>query len=245
MRTITIFILMDNINWTKATYNLFLNQLESYSDSKYKNFHSTLIKDSNKLIGVRTPVLKSIAKDISKTNYKKWLKYNKHTTYEETIIHGLILTYLNIDFKNFLEALDNFIPLIDNWAICDIVCANAKIFKKNLEEGLIYITNYLNNSNPWIKRVGLVLLLDYYINDKYIDKVLSIANNIKSNEYYVKMANAWLISICYIKYPIKTEAFLNNTKIDNWTYNKVISKICDSKRITINTKNKLKDKLKR
>ena len=139
---------------------------------------------------------------------------------------------------------NGFIPLIDNWAICDIVCANAKIFKKNLEEGLIYINKCINNHNPWSKRVGLVLLLDYYINDKYIDVVLKLANNIKSDEYYVKMANAWLISICYIKYPNKTETFLNNTKIDNWTYNKAISKICDSTRVEKEAKNKLKEKLK-
>lgn len=78
----------------------------------------------------------------------------------------------------------------------------------------------------------MVLLLNYYINDKYIDLILKIANNINSEEYYVKMANAWLISICYIKYPNKTKIFLNNTKIDKWTYNKSISKICDSKRIS-------------
>lgn len=238
---------MDNTIWTKKEYNLFLKKLESYSDSKYRDFHSSLIKDNNnnnKLIGVRTPILKSIAKEISKTDYKKWLKYNNHKTYEETIIHGLILGYLNINFKDFLDLFDNFIPLIDNWAICDIVCANTKIFKKNLDEGITYINNCLNNDNPWIKRVGIVLLLNYYINDKYIDLVLKIASNIKSDEYYVKMANAWLISICYIKYPIKTEIFLNNTKIDNWTYNKTLSKICDSKRINKDTKIKLRSKLK-
>lgn len=235
---------MDNIKWNKKNYNQFLIKLESYSDSKYKKFHVSLIKDKTKLIGVRTPILKSIAKEISKTNYNDWLKYNRHNTYEETIIHGLVLTYLKINFKDFLSKFNNFIPLINNWAICDIVCANAKIFKKNLEEGLVFINKCLKNNNLWFKRVGLVLLLDYYINDQYIDEVLAISNSIKSNEYYVQMANAWLISICYIKYPNKTENFLKNTKIDDWTYNKAISKICDSKRITNEIKNSLKSKLK-
>ena len=235
---------MDNIIWSKETYDLFLKQLESYSDSKYKKFHASLIKDNDKLIGVRTPILKNIAKDISKTDYKEWLKYNNHSTYEETIIHGLVLTYLKADFKHFLELFDNFIPLIDNWAICDIVCANAKIFKNNLEEGLDYINKCLKSNNLWINRVGVVLLLDYYVNDKYISEVLSLSDNICSDEYYVKMANAWLISICYIKHPVKTELFLNNTKIDNWTYNKAISKICDSTRVDKEIKSKLKEKLK-
>ena len=244
MKTITNFIRMDNIIWSKETYNLFLKQLESYSDSKYKTFHASLIKNCDKLIGVRTPLLKNIAKDISKTDYEEWLKYNNHNTYEETIIHGLVLTYLKVDFRNFLELFDIFIPLIDNWAICDIICANAKTFKNNLEDGVNYINKCLKSNNLWIVRVGLVLLLNYYINDKYIDTVLSLSNDINSDEYYVKMANAWLISICYIKYPDKTKLFLNNTKIDNWTYNKAISKICDSTRVDKEIKIKLKEKLK-
>lgn len=222
---------MDNIIWNKRTYKEFLKYLESNSDSKYKEFHFNLLNDDIELYGVRTPLLKKIAKDISRTNYKEWLKYNNHKTYEEIIIHGLVLSYLKTDFYGFLDEFDNFIPYISNWAICDIVCANLKIFKNNLEDGLPYICKKINSNNLWQQRVGLVLLLNFYINDKYIDLILKIANNINSEEYYVKMANAWLISICYIKYPNKTKMFLNNTRIDKWTYNKSISKICDSKRI--------------
>lgn len=236
---------MDKTVWNVETYKQFIKDLETYSDSKYKKFHFKLLNSDVNLLGVRTPILKKIAKSISTTNYSDWLKYNKHTCYEEVLLHGLVVTYTKNNWDRFINEFDNFTKYIDNWAACDIVCANAKIFKKHLKEGLNYINLCLNDKNTWKIRVGLVLLLDFYINDDYINTVLKLANQKYSEEYYVKMAQAWLISICYIKYPKITEKFLYNTSIDQWTLNKTISKICDSKRITKETKLRLKKELKR
>lgn len=235
---------MDNIVWNQKTYKQFIKEIKTYGDSEYKKFHSKLLKSDISLIGVRTPILKNIAKDLIKTDYKAWLKYNKHQFYEENILHGLVITYAKVSWDEFIMQFDEFVSYIDNWAVCDIVCANAKIFTKNLESGLEYILKCLQDSNYWRQRVGLVLLLDYYINDQYINKVLEIANDVNSKDYYVQMANAWLISICYIKYPKLTNQFLQNTKIDDWTYNKIISKICDSKRVSKEEKQRLKIHLK-
>lgn len=236
---------MDKTIWNVETYEQFIKELETYSDNKYKNFHFKLLNSDVNLLGVRTPILKKMAKNISVTNYHDWLIYNKHVYYEEIVIHGLIVTYAKSGWDDFIEEFDHFTNYIDNWAACDIVCANAKNFKKNLKRGLEYINLCLNNENVWKKRVGLVLLLDFYINDEYINIVLDLANHQYAEEYYVKMAQAWLISICYIKYPKNTEKFLCNTRIDKWTLNKAISKICDSKRITKENKLRLKKELKR
>lgn len=223
---------LDNIVWNKKTYNEFIIYLLTLKDETYKNFHFKLLKnDKINLIGIRTPLLKEIAKNISKTNYLEFIKLNKHKYYEETILHGLVITYLKIDFKESIELFNEYINYIDNWASCDIVISNFKTFKDNLELGLIYINNYLNNKNPWINRVGIVLLLNYYINDSYIDKILNICNNIKTSDYYVKMANAWLISMCLIKYYDKTYNFLLNNNLDDWTHNKAIQKSIESYRI--------------
>ena len=228
------------INITENNYNEFIEYLYSLSDIKYREFHSKITMD-NTLIGIRTPKLKEIAKELVKTNnYQNFIKYSNFETYEERIIYGLIIGYLKCDFNEQLELLNNFIPLINNWAINDIICANLKSFKRNQQEGYKYIKNCLQSNNSWQIRVGLVLLLDFYINDKYIDKILQICNNINNNEYYVKMANAWLISICYIKYKDKTKNFLENNKLDNWTQNKAIQKIIESKRVAKEEKDKLK-----
>jgi len=231
---------IENIIWNENSYNEFIKYLFSIKDEIYSKFHSKLLKnDKIKVIGIRTPLLKEIAKKITKTDYLKFIKLNNHKYYEETILHGLVITYLKIEFKKSIKLFNNYIKHIDNWASCDIVISNYKIFKKNLDLGFNYITKYLNDTNPWINRVGIVLLLNYYINDDYIDEILNICNNIKTNEYYVKMANAWLISMCLIKQYNKTYNFLLNNNLDNWTHNKAIQKSIESYRI------KNKEELKR
>lgn len=229
---------LENIIWNKDNYNKFIDYLFTLEDLKYKEFHSKIILSDN-LIGIKTPILKMIAKNICKGDYKTFIKLNKHIYYEETIIHGLIIGYLK-DFKEIIDLLDEFIPYVNNWAINDIVCANMKIFKKNQEEGFNIIKKYIKTNNPFQIRIGIVLLLDFYINDKYIDEIFKIVNNIKNDNYYVKMANAWLLSICYIKYKEKTYEFLLNNNLDKFTFNKTISKICDSKRVDIKDKELLK-----
>ena len=98
--------------------------------------------------------------------------------------------------------------------------------------------------NSWSKRFGLVLLLTYYINDEYIDEVIKISMDINSKDYYVLMANAWLISICYIKYPEKIEPLILNKSWDIITLKKAIGKIKDSYRVNKEDKEKLNKFLK-
>lgn len=229
---------LSGIKWTKQTYQEFIKKLETQADLKYKQFHGTLIKDNN-LIGIRIPTLRNIAKQISKGDYQNFLKENKHQTYEENILHGFVISYSKTDFDTKLKQLDEFLPYINNWAICDCTCSTLKSFKNNQEEGYQKIIDYLNSNNEWTIRTGLVLLLNYYINDQYIDQILKQAITIKNQEYYVEMANAWLISMCYIKYPKKTEKLLKQKILNTFTQNKSIDKIRDSYRVTKEDKKRL------
>ena len=212
---------------TRSDYNKIIDYLYQKRDIKYKEFHCSL-KGASEMIGVRTNILKSIAKEISKNDYQDLIKLNNKYYYEEKAILAYLIGYLKIDFSDVIMILEDNINYFDTWALTDGLCANLKIFKKHLDEGFVFI-NKLLDSNTWHIRIGLVLLLDYYINDKYIDKVLEISLSIKNNDHYVMMANAWLVSICYIKYPDKTKVILN--KLDIVTRRKAISKINDSKRV--------------
>lgn len=218
-----------DIKWNKENYQKFLEYLDSLKDIEYKNFHAKLTKEDD-LIGVKTPKLKSIAKDISKYNYQGFFKANTHKTYEERTIHGLVIGYLR-NYDDTIFYLDRFFKYIDNWATCDLMCANLKIFKRNLDKGFIYINDLLSSNDGWKIRVALVLLNNYYVNDKYIDKLFDIADNVSCEQYYVKMSVAWLISTCYIKYQDKTYNYLLNNKLDDWIFNKTIQKIKESKRV--------------
>ena len=227
--------------WTKEDYQKFLDYLKSSSDATYRAFHFKLLKNDNiQVIGVRTPLLKQLAKQISLGNYTEFISLNRHEYYEEDVIYGFILGYLKLDFQDLLNLLKEFTKHIDNWATNDLVCSNLKMFKKNLELGFYYIEELLKSQNRWENRFSLVLLLNFYVNDEYIDKVLKIASNIQSNDYYVLMANAWLLSICYIKYKDKTFPLFKEPILDDFTHNKAISKIIESNRISKEEKKEIR-----
>lgn len=227
-----------SIKWNENNYQEFLNYLKGQADAEYRDFHKKLLKDENiKVIGIRTPILRKIAKEIK--DIKGFIKYNTHEFYEENILAALVITKVK---DNLFTYINNFIPYINNWAVNDIFASSLKQFKNiDIKE----VKPYLNSNNPWSVRFGLTLLLSHYVTDKYIDEILEICDSINIDHYYVKMANAWLLSICYIKFPEKTEKFLKNTKIDNFTYNKTISKICDSYRVNKEDKTRLKEMKKR
>ena len=220
------FILTVDFN---KDYKKFIEYLFSLKDDEYREFNQKIVKTDN-IIGIRLPILKNIAKNIAKVDYMSFIKNNQHQYYEEIMLHGLVITYLKVSFEESVILFDDYIKFIDSWATCDSVVMNYKIVSKNLDFYLIKIKEYLSNKKTFIKRVGIVLLF-YYLNDKYIDSVLEISDSIVTTEYYVKMANSWLISICLIKYYDKTINFLKNCHLDDWTYNKALQKAIESNRI--------------
>ena len=229
-----------NINWTKLDYQNFLSYLNDQQDLKYRDFHKSLLNADVNLIGIRTPKLKKIAKEISLGNYDNFIKLNTHKYYEETIIHALVISNLK-DINIVINYIDNFLNYIDNWATCDILCGSLKIVNKNKEIFFNYIKNKIKNHNPWIKRFCFVLLLDYFLEDKYIKEIFNLTNKYNTKDYYVNMAIAWLISIAYIKNKNATINYLKNNKLDNFTHNKAIQKIRESTRITLEDKELIKN----
>lgn len=222
----------------KEKYNDLMKYLYENKDEKYKEFNKKLLKDNSiNVIGIRIPELKKIAKKIAKEDYNGFIKNNTHKTFEESTLHGLVLGYIKTEEKNLLKLIDEFLLYNNNWATNDTTCSNLKVFK-NIE--IDKTLKYINNDNPWTIRFGLILLLNHYINEENIDKILKICDNVKSKEYYVQMANAWLISMCYIKFKDKTYNFLLNNNLDKFTLNKSISKICDSYRVSNNDKKIIK-----
>ena len=230
---------MEKKIWDKENYSVFLNDLYKKGDRGYKEFHSSLGIDNSYLIGINSPTLKEIAKEISNTDYLSFIKFNTHGTYEERMIHGLLLGDIKDDFTTILSMLKDFIPYIDNWALCDATAANLKVTRKNLKCAFPFVQECLNDGNSWSQRLGFVLLLDYYINDEYIDIILDLCNRHETDEYYVKMAIAWLISACYIKQKEKTIKFLKSNNLSPWIQNKAIQKIRESKRVSEEEKNEI------
>lgn len=213
--------------------------IQENCDLTYQKFLKKIVSSNYPILGVRAPFLKKYAKEITSDN-PKWFYEETFDTYEKIALYGYSLGYLKCNFQDLLSEIEKFFPYIDNWAINDSTCSNLKQFKKQQIEGFSFIRKCLKEKNPYIIRFGLVLLLNYYINDQYIDIVLKICEHDYLDHYYVSMAHSWLISMCYIKYPNKTYSFLQETNINSWVYHKAISKICDSKRISNEVKEKLR-----
>lgn len=223
--------------------NFIQKELFELRDEKYKDFHSSLCPGVDNIIGIRVPVLRNYAKKLAKTNWEENFKQIQDEYYEEIMLQGMIIGLAIKDIKELEKYLEEFIPKIDNWAVCDVCCAGLKLTNKNLEEMWIFLQKYLKSDKEFEIRFGVVMLLDYYIKEEYLEKVLQILDNIKHDGYYVKMAVAWAISICYIKFPKETEKYLKNNNLDEFTFKKSIQKIKESYRVSSEQKEML-DKIK-
>lgn len=224
--------------------NLIRKKLFELKDEEYKKFHSSLCPGVDTIIGVRVPILRKYAKELAKSNWKENFAQIQNEYYEEIMLQGMIIGIAIKDIEELKEYLEEFIPKIDNWAVCDVCCGGLKLTQKNLKEMWKFLQKYLNSDKEFEVRFGIVMLLDYYINEEYIEKILKIFDETKHEGYYVKMAVAWAISICYIKFPQETEEYLKNNNLDEFTYRKSIQKIKESYRVSKDQKQKLEEQAK-
>lgn len=216
-------------------------ELKSLQDKKYKEFHSKLCPGTNNIIGIRIPVLREYAKTLLKEkDFKTLINNIDNEYYEEIMLQGMLIGLVKKDFNEIKPYIENFIPKINNWAICDTFCAGLKITKKYKEEMWNLINKYVTSDQEFYIRFAVVMILDYYIEEEYIEADFKIFNNIKSDKYYVQMAVAWAISICFIKYYEKTIEYIKTADLDEFTYNKAIQKAIESYRITKEQKDILK-----
>lgn len=216
------------------------DKLFELSDDKFKTFHSRLCPNTDNIIGVRLPLLRQLAKEIAKGDWRNFLSNSKEEYYEEILINGLVIAYAKCDVEERLNYIESFVPKIDNWAICDSFCNTLKFVNKNKEIMWEFIQPYLKSYNEFEIRFAVVIILNYYITEDYIDLVLKTLDNIKHDGNYVKMAIAWAISMCFVKFEEKTMAYLKDNSLDDFTYNKSLQKICESLRVDKNTKELIK-----
>ena len=218
--------------------------LREKADIKYKEFHSGLCPDTNNILGIRVPVLRQYAKELlRKYDYEFLLQNIDNKYYEEIMLQGMIIGLSKEkDFEKIEKYIIEFIPKIDNWAVCDTFCAGLKITKKYKKGMWELIDKYLKSEKEFELRFGIVMILDFYIEENYLQEDFKIFENINSKDYYVQMAVAWAISICLIKYYDETLLFLKDKKekFDKFTYNKALQKGIESFRLTKEQKETLR-----
>ena len=223
--------------------NDILKKLVNLSDIEYKKFNSKLCPDTQKeMLGIRIPILRKLAKDILKENidWKDFLN-NDPKYFEETILQGLLIAYSKINFQEKMELVKNFVPKIDSWEICDTFVPTLKIEEKNLNEFWGFILPYTKSNKEFEVRFSIISMLDYFLNEEYVDEVIKVLDKISHDGYYVKMGIAWVVAEIGIKYNNKLMKYLKGkNNLDKFTFNKTLQKMIESYRITKEEKEILK-----
>lgn len=225
----------NKFNWDKSDREKYIEYLISYKDYEYKEFQEGIVNTKLNIIGVRMQYLKEIANDIGKSNnVLNYLEYIDKEYYESVLIYGLVLSKCSDDIIN--KYIMKFLELIDNWAICDSFCSSMKCVRNKLGKWWIYLVNLIDLDKEFQTRFSMVMFMDYYLCDNYIDRVLKIVCSIKSDYYYINMAISWLLSVAIIDYKDKVINILESNVLSKFVQNKTISKIQDSYRVDNNTK---------
>lgn len=217
-------------------------ELIEISETEFKKFTANLIPGAENILGIRMPVLREISKKIAAdVKWKDYVLYENMEYYEEFMLQGMIIGLKKKEnIEEILKLTEKFIPRINNWAVCDTFCTDLKIVKKNKERVWKFLERYFLSDKEYDIRFAAVLSLKYFVDEEYLDRMFLYFDNLKNHQYYVQMAVAWAVAEIYIKYPEKTLEYINNNKLDNFTHNKSIQKICESFRVDKETKEKLK-----
>ncbi|MEG0751824.1 MAG: DNA alkylation repair protein [Oscillospiraceae bacterium] len=217
---------------TTSSQKTVVEQLFKMQDMGYREFNARLIPaiDKSTIIGVRTPALRKFSKEFAKSaNADEFLQTLPHQYYEENNLHGFLIEQSR-DYGNCIAELDAFLPYVDNWETCDLIC--PKVFGKHLPELLEKINEWLLSEHIYTIRFGMGMLMRFYLDDQFKPKYLQLVANVHSTEYYVNMMIAWFFATAMAKQYDAAVSYIEQRKLDKWTHNKTIQKAVESYRIT-------------
>lgn len=210
----------------------FRDELFALQDTEYADFQAKLTPGIPRdlFIGVRVPLVRTLAKKLFKDQEtREFLKELPHKYYDENMLHGLLLSEMK-DYDACVEAVDEFLPYVDNWAVCDIM--SPKIFKKNKFALLEKIREWSASEKTYTCRFGIEMLMSYFLDDDFKPEYLDIPAMVHSEEYYVQMMVAWFYATALAKQWDATVKYIEDNRLDTWTHNKTIQKARESYRIT-------------
>lgn len=227
---------MNNIN------NQIAKELQELADGEYRLFSIKLNPNVPSILGVKVPLLRDLAKKISHDDWRSYLEHAQCEYLEERMLYGLVIGYVTgITLEERLQLIARFVPLINCWAVCDTACSTYnKYAKKNPEQFYDFIQPYLQSDKEYFIRFGVVLLMDSFINEEYLQRLFTHFSNIHHTGYYVQMAVAWAVSVCYVKFPKETYSFLQQHTLDAFTHNKALQKAVESFRVDTEEKERIK-----
>lgn len=226
-------------------------RLLALAEPEYQKFSSSLLPGVKNVLGVRLPKLRKLAEQLASRDWKGYADSiaqdggdGTEVFFEEIMLKGFLIGYARRRAKaplaEILAETEGFLPLIDNWSVCDSFCSTLKAAREYPEEVWDFLQPYFQSEKEFSVRFAVVMSLDYYINPEYIDRLFPIYDSIRHPAYYVKMAVAWAVSMCYVRFPQKTEKYLASCALDDFTYNRAIQKTTESRCVDAQTKERLR-----
>lgn len=215
-------------------------RLYAHQDAAYREFNSRLLPgvDPETVIGVRTPILRKLAKELVREGLaEQFLDELPHRYFEENNLHAFILESSK-DFNQAIYRLEQFLPYVDNWSTCDQM--NPKVLKKDLRRLLPKINGWIRSEQPFTVRYGLGMLMRYFLDDDFQPEYLESAASVHRSEYYVRMMAAWFFATALAKQEAAVLPYIENRRLDPWVHNKTIQKAVESDRIRPELKEYLK-----
>ena len=228
--TSLFIIVMKLIKNSLDQKNLLTDLLFSNRDPAYQQFQAALIPTipPDMVIGVRTPIIRKIAKEATNSAAESFMKQLPHHFYEENNLHGYLIERIH-DYRRCLCELVRFLPYVNNWATCDSV--SPPIFKRYLAELSEIIYEWIHAEHPYTVRYGIGMLLKYYLGEQFHPKYLKWVAEIHSEEYYVRMMQAWYFATALAKQYDDVIPYLQENRLTPWIHNKTIQKALESNRI--------------
>ena len=207
-------------------------ELLRLGDTGYREFQSKLIPtvDPDHFIGVRTPELRKMAKNLSRQeDAEEFLNDLPHRFFDENQLHAFIISEIK-DFDRCLAAVNRFLPYVDNWATCDQM--SPKVFKRHKKELPGPVNSWISGGETYTVRFGVKMLMEHFLDDAFDPAYLDLAAKIRSEEYYIRMMIAWYFATALAKQYDAAIPFITDRRLDIWTHNKTIQKAIESYRIS-------------
>ena len=207
-------------------------RLFALRDEAYGDFTAKLVPNvpREQIIGVRTPALRGLARELSGTaEAADFLAALPHTYLEENHLHGFLLERIR-DYTACVKALDAFLPYIDNWATCD--CIGPACFKKNHARLIVDVRRWLLSERLYTKRFAIRMLMNHFLDADFRPEYLDLVAAIRTDEYYLRMMQAWYFATALAKQYDAALPHIEQKRIEPWTHSKAIQKAVESYRIT-------------
>ena len=206
--------------------------LFSLRDEKFAAFQARLIPNvaPERIIGVRTPALRKLAKTLRGSGEaEEFLKALPHDFFEENKLHAFLLCEMK-DFDACVQAVEDFLPYVDNWATCDQM--SPGVFRKNKQALLPYIRCWIASERCYPRRFGTGMLMSHFLDEDFREEYLRLVSDKRSEEYYVNMMIAWYFATALAKQYEAALPYLENRRLDPWVHNKTIQKAVESFRVS-------------